>query len=240
MGSFITFLSVIISDVTPLLLSTVYKNVFDEITAVLLDACGKEQLSVDAKVSKQLNLIEPAKKVGSSPADRVAKSKETGVAATTKAEAIREAIREHYIVQHCLDTFNEIFAPIVILFVLQNFIMIVSIVVTVLSAAVPLTPAVLTLFVSNATQYFIRSTIVLHHFGRVGTAGSAIKGALLHDVEIEDCDAGTVAQLSIFFSQINCGTCNVAAGEYYSFTPGLLLTFYGILATYIAVMAQSL
>ena len=84
--------------------------------------------------------------------------------------------------------------------------------------------------------------MVLYAFGRVQEFGQAMRGLLLLEsgaacVAAADGDPALVGQLGLFLD--SAGGTGVAAGQYLFFSPSFLLSFYGILVTYVAVIVQT-
>ncbi len=74
---------------------------------------------------------------------------------------------------------------------------------------------------------------------KVSVAAGLLRSALLQEVGLASvCSSPALAsELNAFLSSRDDG--GVAAGRYLFFSPSFLLSFYGILATYVAIMVQS-
>ena len=89
-------------------------------------------------------------------------------------------------------------------------------------------------------QHFVRGTLVLWGFGRVRVSAGLLRSSLLTEIGVGGAvgdDAGLAAEVCAFLAADDPG---VAAGRFLFFSPSFLLSFYGILATYVAIMIQSL
>jgi len=158
--------------------------------------------------------------------------------ATTRC--LRNVMRRHYNVQRCLNFFNDVFALFIVLFLLQCFFMIVILFYMNLRPDATFEHhAQIVLFGGNCVQYFVRCTLVLHFFGQVSVSVKAIRDILLIDVGVESIstDSGLMREVTLFVGRAD-EVC-VSAGNYLFFSTSFLLSFYGILTTYIAVLVQS-
>ena len=84
--------------------------------------------------------------------------------------------------------------------------------------------------------------MVLNSFGNVREAAMDTKDLLHLNVglldELRKYDPSIVSEVHIFTSRLD--TINISAGPYFSCTHNFLISFYGILATYIAILIQSI
>ncbi len=90
----------------------------------------------------------------------------------------------------------------------------------------------------------LRSSIVLHAFGQVKVAAKSVPDHLTSTAAAELAPSGLTGltglpafELDLFLRRAR--EAGVSAGEYLSFAPSFLLTFYGLLATYVAIIIQT-
>lgn len=174
---------------------------------------------------------------------------------------IRDQIQRHYNVQRCLNVFNDTFATFIILFLLQCFLMIVSLFYYLMKPGNISRLSTLLLYLCNGCQvgqendvtigfslslaffvlqYLVRSTVVLYVFGAVQLTASKIRKIVVMDIGLQNLshDTSLMSEVMIFLGQVD--KIAVSAGSYLWFSPSFLLSFYGVLITYIAVMLQSI
>ncbi len=81
---------------------------------------------------------------------------------------------------------------------------------------------------------------MLHAFGQVKAEALRMRYILLIEMglEVVSDDGPLMTELPFFLQQVD--DANVSAGNYLFFSPSFVVSFYGILTTYIAVMVQSI
>ena len=94
-------------------------------------------------------------------------------------------------------------------------------------------------YAGNGVQYFFRATAVLWVFGQVKTAAGDIRHLMVREIGLDRfySDASLMTEVGIFLREVE--DVAVSAGNYLYFTPSFLLSFYGVLITYLAVLIQS-
>ncbi len=96
-------------------------------------------------------------------------------------------------------------------------------------------------YLGNGLQYLVHGTIIFNSFGNVCEEARATRTSVLTAAGVTD-DLGRrepalVAEVQLFADSLDKVT--EQAGPYFSCTHGFVFTFYGILATYLAVLIQS-
>ncbi len=89
----------------------------------------------------------------------------------------------------------------------------------------------------NGVEFLVRSSIVLYAFGAVRESCEEMKRILLSELPLSNLAEWTTKEIVLFVSQLD--DVYVSAGSYVYFSKGFLISFYGILVTYVTISAQS-
>lgn len=149
-------------------------------------------------------------------------------------------MRRHLKLQQNLDSINNILNVIILAFPLQIFLMVLAIFFSV--ARDELSDFLeIAVYCSVGIQFLVRSFIGIHNFGKVCEAGSETKYVLIRDLQIQNEEHHLEPEMRFEVESFLLTVDDVAfkAGSYLTFTKGFLLSYYGILASYLALMVQS-
>eukprot|EP00095_Tigriopus_kingsejongensis_P001058 maker-scaffold631_size122145-snap-gene-0.40 protein:Tk01058 transcript:maker-scaffold631_size122145-snap-gene-0.40-mRNA-1 annotation:"acyl-coenzyme a oxidase peroxisomal" len=133
------------------------------------------------------------------------------------------AMNKHYTNQFCLKVFNRTFASFILLFLLQCFVVPICLFFVIFTRIHTFDTSTLLIFMVNGIQFIVRCATLLHIMGSVRTAAGGIKDIMVKDIGLGE----------------DCTNVVVEVGEYVSLTPGFLLSFFGALITYLAILVQS-
>ena len=157
----------------------------------------------------------------------------------SNAVGIRSILRQHCEVQRFLFSFNDSFTPFLVIFVINIFTMCVGISFFFIKsfAELLMDPAYMALYLYHAVLYFGRGTLVLYNFGKVKESASYTKHVLIAHLRVQETCRELRDEVQLFISQLD--DVYLAAGSYIYFSKGFLISFYGIMVTYVAIMVEA-
>ncbi|XP_059087187.1 uncharacterized protein LOC131883686 isoform X2 [Tigriopus californicus] len=153
---------------------------------------------------------------------------------------LQNLLRKHLELQQSLDGFNNTFDDILLAFPVQIFVMVVALFFSIIRDEITNLLELLALL-NIGTQFLFRSFIGLYNFGKVQDVGVEAKYILLRDLRIQ-YQQHFLRPDAAFEVEAFCGVADevaVKAGSYVSFSKRFLISYYGVLVSYMAIVVQS-